>query len=136
MKVLRRYFLSVLAALFTLGMTSCDPMQTIEIQNKSETKSIITFHFKGTEYHEFEGFWQEEPLTLNLAPKDTVIYDFGLGTWEMNNSLDSLVVRVDKVKIESEKSTEIFEGNSQIQSFFEDRFSDDDLKSNILIIIE
>ncbi len=118
------------------GLSSCDPAQTLEIENKSGAESNITFYFVGTPYHKFEGFWQEEPLNIKMAPIDTVVYVFGIGTWDINNSLDSLVARVEKVTIETSRSTEIFSGEKQVRTFFEDRIVDDRYRARIAIIIE
>lgn len=122
--------------LILIGFSSCDPIQTLEIENKLNTESTITFYFTGTYYSKFEGFWQEEPLRLKMEPLDTLVYDFGIGTWDINNSLDSLILRVEKVIIESSKSTEIFSSEKQVRSFFEDRIVDDNYRARILITIE
>ena len=127
---------SLVIGLILIGLNSCDPGQTLEIENKMSTESNITFYFKGTEYYDFRDFLQEEPLSISLEPEEKKIYDFGIGTWEYDHSIDSLSSRVNKVKIETKKSTEIFEGESQILSFFTDRIVDDRYRARILIEIE
>lgn len=124
-----------LIILLILGFTlvSCDPAQTIEIENKAKTRSFIKFFFNGDEYHKFEGFLTKDSLILELDSSETKIFDFGIGTWEIHHSLDSLVARVKKVEIETAKSTESFDTEAQVRSFFWDRLIDDRYKARIII---
>lgn len=117
-------------------MTSCDPAQTIEIENKSQSSSTIKFYFKRNDFNQFNSFIKDDSLILTLAPNKKKKYNFGIGTWEMNNSLDSLVSRVDRIEIISEKSTIYFTGKSQIKTFFRDRILDDRFKARIIIEVE
>ncbi|NOQ71916.1 MAG: hypothetical protein GQ574_07940 [Crocinitomix sp.] len=115
-----------LIVLLVLGiaLVSCDPAQTIEIENKADSKSSIKFFFNGDEYHKFEGFLTKDSLILDLDSSEKKIFHFGIGTWEMNNSLDSLIARVKKVEIETAKSTETFDTEARVKSFFWDRLID------------
>ncbi|MDA9774043.1 hypothetical protein N9B82_03720 [Saprospiraceae bacterium] len=115
---------------------SCDPTQTIEFQNKCESSSIIKLYFNGKDYYKFDKFLTKDSLILQLEPTEKEIFNFGLGTWNVHNSLDSLVSRVDKIRIETEKSTELFESKSQVDAFFRDRLIDDRYMARIIIEIK
>lgn len=129
----RRFLLST-----TLGvlLASCDPAQTIEIKNNSFSSATVSFFFKGDSYYKLEGFLAKDSLILRLDSGEKKTYDFGLGTWEIENALDSLVDKVDRVVIATVKSTEVFESDAQIESFFWDRLIDDRYRARIIIEIE
>jgi hypothetical protein len=122
-------------------LASCDPMQTIEIQNKLLSESTIKFYFSKADFYEFDEFDEfdefltKDSLILTLAPHENKAYHFGIGTWEINNSIDSLISRVDKVEIVTENSTERFTGKNQISTFFITRL-DDSNKAGIIIEIK
>ena len=118
------------------SLVSCDPLQTIEIENKSHDLSTIKFFFTGDEYDKFDNFLTNDSLVLRLVSGETKIFDFGIGTWEIHNSLDSLVARIDKIEIDTEKSIELFESDAQVKSFFWDRLIDDRYRARIIIEIE
>ena len=117
-------------------LLSCDPAQRIEIENKSNKTSIIKFFFNGEEYYKFDNFMTKDSLILSLDSAEKRVFFFGIGTWEIHNSLDSLVHRVEKIEISTEKSTEIFETDIQVKSFFWDRLIDDRYRARIIIEIE
>lgn len=119
-----------------IALISCDPAQTIEIENKSSDPSIIKFFFTGDDYYKFENFLTKDSLILRLDSGETKIFDFGIGTWEIHNSLDSLVARIDKIEIDTKKSTELFESHTQVKSFFWDRLIDDRYRARLIIEIE
>jgi hypothetical protein len=110
-------------------------MQTIEIENKLLSESTIKFYFSGADFYEFDEFLTKDSLILNLASHENKAYHFGIGTWEINNSIDSLISRVDKVEIVTENSTERFAGKYQISTFFRTRL-DDSNKAGIIIEIK
>jgi len=118
------------------SLSSCDPAQTLEIENKTSDSSTIKFFFTGEDYYKFDNFLTKDSLILGLDSGATKIFDFGIGTWEIHNSLDSLITRVDKVEIETKKSTELFESDTQVKSFFWDRLIDDKYRARIIIDIE
>ena len=127
-----------LIILMILGVTiaSCDPARTIEIENKTNNSSTIKFFFNGDDYNRFDDFLKKDSLILALSSGEIVNFHFGIGTWEIHNSLDSLIARVDKIEIITEKSTELFENDTQVESFFWDRLIDDRYKARIIIDIE
>ena len=124
----------LLELFFTL--VSCDPAQTIEFENKSVTESKVKFYFKGDDYYKFDGFLTKDSLIISLKSSEKKMFDFGIGTWEIHNSLDSLVHRVERVEIETVQSTTTFKGREQIESFFKDRLIDDRYRARIIIEIE
>ncbi len=121
---------------FVFTLVSCDRMQTIEFENKCVSESTVKFYFKGSYYYKFDGFLTKDSLILNLKPNEKKIFDFGIGTWEIHNSLDSLVSRIEKIEIETNQSTAIFNGKLQVESFFKDRLIDDIYKARIIIEIK
>ena len=108
----------------------------IELENNSDDTSIIKFYFTGGSYYKIDGFQTSDSLILTLKPHEIKTYNCGIGTWEINNSLDSLVAHVKKIEIETSKSTTYFNGNTQIHSFFKDRIVDDRYKARIRVNIE
>ncbi|MCH8903463.1 MAG: hypothetical protein IIA45_06080 [Bacteroidetes bacterium] len=117
-------------------LSSCDPLQTIELENKSQSTATIKFYFNGSDDYQFEGFVTNDSLILNLQPNEKKRFDFGIGTWQIRNSLDSLISKVEKVEILTDKSTETFIGERKIESFFKDHLIDDRYKARIIINIE
>ena len=115
---------------------SCDPAQKIEIENKTSSYATIKFFFLDNDYHKFSSFLRKDSLVLKLATNEKKIFNFGIGTWEMNNSLDSLVSKISKIEVVTEKSTELFSSKAQIKSFFSDRIVNDRYKARIKIQIE
>ncbi len=118
------------------SLVSCDPAQTIEIENSSKDFSTIKFFFTGNEYYKFDNFITKDSLIINLDSAETRVFDFGIGTWEIHNSLDTLVNRVERIEVVTKKSTELFESKDQVKSFFWDRLIDDKYRAKIIIKIE
>ena len=62
-------------------------------------------------------------IELGTTENNSKIYEFGLGTWKIQSSLDSLISVVKSIDIETTKSKEFFQGEQQIRAFFESRIS-------------
>lgn len=61
-----------------------------------------------------------------MEPKDQNAvqeFHFGLGTWKIERSLDSLIAAIEGITLETSKSTEVYQGEQQIRAFIEDRIS-------------
>lgn len=125
----------IIALILGTAFVSCDPAQTIELENKLDTDSTVKFYFTGGEHYKFDGFLTKDSLILKLAPSEKRVFDFGIGTWEIHNSLDSLTTHINKIVIETEKSTETFVDDHQVKLFFQDRLTDDRYKAKIIIEI-
>ena len=112
---------------------SCDPSQTIEFENKTNSIATLTFYFSGETNYRFQNFETEDSLKISLEPQQSILYNFGIGTWEINNNLDSLVVLIDSIAIKTENSIQFFSSESQVKSFFRDRLINDRYKAKIII---
>ena len=92
-----KYFLILL---FTILLVSCDPMQTIEIEIKSDHTSVVKFFFTGEGYYKFDEFLTKDSLVVSLDSGEVKAFYFGTGTCEIHNSLDSLASRMALHQIE------------------------------------
>ncbi|MFT4760789.1 MAG: hypothetical protein ACI9LN_002767, partial [Saprospiraceae bacterium] len=62
----------------------------------------------------------------DLEPKgqdSQKIFQFGLGTWKIQSSLDSLIAAVDLIEIKTSQLKETFQGEKQIRGFIEERIT-------------
>lgn len=120
---LRRLFCLLL--LFVL--IACDPGQSLRIENTTDTPASVTFVFKpGHDHYMFEEFADSDTLRIELDPTPENSfreYHFGIGTWDIQGSLDSLVAMIELIEIETKKSKEIFRGRQQIRTFLEKNIS-------------
>lgn len=111
---------------FTL--LACDPAQTIRIENHSAGDAEITFSFNPD--NRYAGFGNSDPnealkVVLDSTAENSVReYYFGMGTWKIQSSLDSLIAAVNSIEISTPGSTQTFTGEQQIRRFFESRISD------------
>jgi hypothetical protein len=63
-------------------------------------------------------------LVIDLEPQgqnSQKVFQFGIGTWNIQSSIDSLIAAVDLIEIRTSKSKEIFQGEKQIRAFIEQR---------------
>lgn len=127
-------YLILIGLFFTL--VSCDPMKIIAFENNLSSESTVKFYFQGSGSSKFDNFITKDSLIINLQPNEKKMYDFGMGSWEINNSIDSLVSRVKMIKIETAKSKIIFKEKKEVESFFKERLIDDRNKASIIIKIE
>lgn len=105
---------------------SCDPGQSMEIKNetKKDASVLIVFKKDVKRYYMFHYLAEKDSLLITL---DTTLensvqsFEFGLGTWEMDNRIDSLITMVESVEINTWKSKEIFLGEKQVEDFFKSR---------------
>jgi hypothetical protein len=117
------------AGLFLLLFTlvSCDPAQTIQIVNESHDAATVTVVFKkGLHDYKFVEPTASDTLIIALEPTGQNAvwnFQFGLGTWKIQSSIDSLIGAMDRIEIVSSKSTEIYQGEQQIRTFLEDRIT-------------
>lgn len=106
---------------------SCDPDQSLKIENKTKAKASIKFIFrKGKRPNRFEEFAKQDTLLVSLdtMPNKTIKdFSFGLGTWYVQDRLDSLISIVDYIEVETWKSKEIYSNKIQIKEFFKSRLN-------------
>lgn len=135
MKLFNYKFLFLLFAI--LSLTACDPLQTIVIENKTNSEASILFVFnEGNPDYNFSETRDADTLLLELdnTPENaTRQFDFGMGTWEIENSMNQLVETVDLIEINTPTTTETYQDKEQIRTFFESRISK---KQKAVILIE
>ena len=73
---------------------------------------------------------------MRLVSGEVKAFHFGIGTWEVHSSLDSLTSRIDRIEVESKKSTEVYDNDDQVESFLRDRLIDDRYRARIIIDLE
>lgn len=119
--------ISLLATLLVLSilLSSCDPAQTIYIENQTSAPASVLFTFNpGAQEYRFPEADSSDTFLVSL---DTLgasqEFYFGMGTWDITYSMDSLVAAVASIKIESTRSSESFVGPQQVRAFFMDRMS-------------
>ena len=117
------------SGLFLLLLTfiSCDPAQTVLITNETDADATVMIVFKkGDHNYKFVEPTMSDTLIIDLEPKgqdSQKTFQFGLGTWKIQSSLDSLIAAVDLIEIKTSKSKETFQGEKQIRTFIEERIS-------------
>jgi len=129
--------LMIIAVIFIL--ISCDPAQELEFQNTSPDVAGIKFYFKPgkiRQYDKFYDFMSEDSLVIYLKPGEKKIYNFGIGTWEVYHSLDTLGSHIKEIKLETKASTVIIKGENQIKTFLSKNLIDDRYKARIVIEIK
>jgi len=113
--------------LLLLIFVSCDPAQTIQIVNETDAAATVMVVFKkGDHDYKFVESTESDTLIIDLEPKNqnaVWTFQFGLGTWKIQSSLDSLIAAVELIEISTSKSKETYQGDQQIRKFFEDRIS-------------
>ncbi len=113
--------------LLLLTFISCDPAQTVLITNETETNASVMVVFKkGDHHYKFVEPTASDTLIIDLEPKgqnSEKIFQFGLGTWKIQSSLDSLIAAVELIEIKTSKSKETYQGEQQIRAFIEDRIT-------------
>jgi len=123
-------FISILFA-------ACDPAQSIYLENRTSAPATVLFTFNaGSESYRFPEANESNTflVSLDTTGASQEIY-FGLGTWKIQSSLDSLVAAVASIEIKSERSSESFVGAQQVRTFFTERIPKK-RKSRIEIILE
>ncbi|MGK0309048.1 MAG: hypothetical protein ACI8RP_002016 [Urechidicola sp.] len=126
---INRFILIRNFALFLLLLTfaSCDPAQTLLISNETDADATVIVVFnKGAHYYKFVEPSASDTLVINLEPQgqnSQKVFQFGIGTWNIQSSIDSLIAAVDLIEIKTSKSKEIFQGEKQIRAFIEERVS-------------
>ncbi|MCR9290956.1 MAG: hypothetical protein NXI23_26605 [Bacteroidetes bacterium] len=125
--------------LLSLTLFSCDPVQTIQVRNETDADATVTVVFNKGEYeYKFNELIESDTLIIELEPKDqnsVETFQFGLGTWEIQSSIDSLIAAVNLIEIKISKSTVRYRGEQQIRTFIEDRITGS-RKELIEIILE
>lgn len=119
---------SIIIAVFSVFLlASCDPGQSIRIENQTNKTANIQFVFQGEDrQYQFEDLTNGDTLAIRLEPvgqNATKEFHFGIGHWKVEYSMDKLVEMVASVTIETATSKEIFSGKEQIRSFFEKRIT-------------
>lgn len=109
------------------AFASCDPGQSLRIENKTAEKASIKFVFKkDSQRYRFGEAEHSDTLLVELdSTKSNSMkeYHFGIGTWEIQSSFDSLVAMVESVEINTRTSKQIFAGEQQIRDFFKSRIT-------------
>ncbi len=113
--------------LVLLTFISCDPAQTLKISNETDADATVMVVFKKGEHaYKFVEPTASDTLIIELEPKgqnSEEIFQFGLGTWKIQSSLDSLIAAVESIELSTSKSKETYQGEQQIRAFIEDRIS-------------
>lgn len=119
--------INLLATLIVLSifLSSCDPAQTIYIENQTSVPASVLFTFNpGAQEYRFHEADSSDTFLVRL---DTLgasqEFYFGMGTWDITYSMDSLVAAVASIEIKSARSSESFVGPQQVRAFFTDRMS-------------
>jgi len=111
--------------LLLLTFISCDPAQTIQFTNQTESAATVMVVFKkGDHVYKFVETSESDTLIINLEPKNqnaVRTFQFGLGTWKIPSSIDSLIAAMELIEIKTANSTERYQGENQIRTFIEDR---------------
>ena len=120
---------SISAFIVIFLLSSCDPRLAIEMANESNSKieiiwdfNEISEHNKHTFHELFEGY--DDIRIDSLEPLSSTFIDFGIGTWDMDNKLDSLPNCLSKIKIKSGNSSLIYKGGDQIKHYLESTIID------------
>jgi len=137
-KLLSILLLSILAI-------SCDPGQELTLINKSDADVTVRFIEDGNSIHSIKNnFYFDYDIsvsdttliTLGQANgNDTTIY-FGLGTWEMDNRLDSFLVNLKEVALLREKNTVVINNKKKMDELFRKNMSGKYQQSIIIRIDE
>ena len=111
--------------LLVLTFVSCDPAQTLLISNETDADATVMVVFKkGDHYYKFVEPSASDTLIIDLEPKgqdSQETFRFGLGTWKIQSSLDSLVAAIDLIEIKTSKSKNTYQGEKQIKAFIKER---------------
>jgi hypothetical protein len=117
------------AVILMLTFNSCDPGLAIEMANESESMTAIIWEFdeisehNNYTFHElFDGYGDIRIDTL--LPQSSTFVEFGLGTWDMDNNLDSLTKCLSKITIKSGNSSLIYKGEAQIKDYLKNTIID------------
>ncbi|MFK7932128.1 MAG: hypothetical protein AB8G22_01380 [Saprospiraceae bacterium] len=129
--------LPVLFSLFLL--TSCDPGQILRIENQANSEANIQFVFKTDKaIYEFEDLRTGDTLNLKLAAaaeNSVKEFHFGIGHWQVQGMMDSLVQMVESLEIQTAESTQTYQGTAQLEAFFKERITGR-MEEVILITVE
>jgi hypothetical protein len=128
---------SSLLILISILFSACDPAQSIYLENQTSAPASVLFTFNaGAESYRFPEAEQSDTFLVRLdsTGASQEIY-FGLGTWKIQASVDSLVAAVASIEITSERSSESFVGEQQVRAFLTDRIGKK-RKERIEIIIK
>lgn len=110
-----------------LTFVSCDPAQTMLISNETNADATVMVVFKkGEHYYKFPEPTASDTLIIELegeGPDAQKVFQFGLGTWEIQSSLDSLIAAMDLIEIKTSKSKQTFQGEQQIRTFIKESVS-------------
>tara|TARA_B100001540_G_C15199381_1_gene370065 strand:- start:58 stop:459 length:402 start_codon:yes stop_codon:yes gene_type:complete len=128
--------------LIALGiiLTSCDPGLSIEIINQTDSNAQVIWDFKQgnkKSHYKFDKLFSNHTNQRidKVNPLDTVYHSFGLGTWELNNNLDSLAYNIDQITLKTKNSTINYKGFYQVKSYLKSTINDSP-KSTISILLK
>ena len=113
--------------LVCLGLLSfsCDPGQTIFIENATDSNATVTFIFSpGEHMYKFNEGIPSDTLVVELdnTPENSYWeFHFGIGTWEVQGALDSLVSALDVLSIKSLNFNETFKEKQEMRNYLEDK---------------
>ena len=102
-------------------LTSCDPGLGIEIINTTNSKACVEWEFNRLRHvNHFSELSISDSVRIEINSKDTAHYFFGIGVWEGQGNLDSLVNMSEQIKVSTENSTTIYKGDLQIRKFLKE----------------
>jgi hypothetical protein len=94
-------------------------------QNATSSNATVTFIFSpGEHMYKFKEDPFSDTLVVELAntPENSFWQiDFGIGTWEVQGSLDSLVAALESIRIQSLNFNETFDEKQDIRNYLEDK---------------
>lgn len=129
----------LLASIVALLLTSCDPGQSLRIENRTNAEATMEIIFSDANgYYDLDENSDSNTLLIKMDTSRAHSfqeYHFGIGTWEINHAIDTLAASIESIEITTWKSTTLYKGRPQIVNFFESRLTGRQ-KESIEIILE
>ncbi len=121
---LKENVITLLLVSISCLLLSCDPVQTIIIENATGSNATVTIIFSpGDHMYKFneESFSDTLVVELENTPENSYrAFHFGIGTWKTAGSLDSLVAALESFSIKSLNFNETFDEKVAIRNYLED----------------
>lgn len=115
----------LLLSCLSLNLFSCDPGQTIIIENATGSNATITFAFEpGVHMYQFNESSPPDTLVVELdnTPENSYrAFHFGIGGWEVQGALDSLVSSLAALSVKSLNFNATFREKQEIKHYLEDK---------------
>ncbi|MBK8555997.1 MAG: hypothetical protein IPL65_09650 [Lewinellaceae bacterium] len=126
MTTFKKVFL-LLPCLSILLLYACDPAQNLLVVNKSNADASITFILNpNSQRYRFPEIQNTDTLTIQLdtsRANSEWRTNFGIGTWKIQSSFDSLVNLVTRIEIRTPHTQKAYNTPAEIHTFFENRIT-------------